>query len=303
MLELHRRCCLHGVSREQVEALIKVDPESVSDLDEMGELPLHCAVRNNQVGAGVIETLCSAYPDAALIVNPFLKELPLLTLLTRCGLVGVRRSEVEALIEANPEAVSTPDARGGLPLHRAVRNNHVREGVIETLCSAYPDAAFVVNPSLKELPLLTRCGMYGVSRGEVEALIDANPEAVSTRDARGELPLHRAVRNNHVGEGVIETLYATINAMEIDAANFRLFLRHAARLYLDQSSPDNLLHLRKQWRSMQQWDQRRHMQCPAPFRGLAFVVLLVLQRNRIPNKSMIMMKLLPFVADVAMLSP
>ena len=72
--------------------------------------------------------------------------------------------------------------------------------------------------------------MHRVSRREVEALIEANPEAVNTRDASGKLPLHHAVRNSCVGEGVIETLYATINAMEIDVANYRLFLRHAARL-------------------------------------------------------------------------
>lgn len=209
--------------------------------------------------------------------------------------------EVEALIEAHPKALSTPDSSGSLPLNRAVRHQ-VGEGVIETLCRCYPDAACNLDPYLQQLPMMQRC-IHGGSQRDVEALIEANPQAVSTRDSQGNLPVHYAVKYKENGEGVIETLYATIHAMQIDVANYKLFLTHASRLQIDQSLLDNnLLVLRTQWRSMQRWHVGCHMQCPASFRRFAFVILLVLRRNGIRSGSMMMMSsLLPYLADASML--
>merc|ERR1712232_900141 len=120
--------------------------------------------------------------------------------------------------------------------------------------------------------------MHGVRCSEVEALIEANPQALIQKPS----PLHLARKNSFCGERVVDVLKATINAMSIDFVYYRLFLQFADGLQLTrlELGSERLDGLSLQWRSMLHWHIDLHCSCPTRFRQLVILLLLCLQRRR-----------------------
>lgn len=116
-----------------VREVLKHYPEAAKIKDKNGNLPLFLACRRKKVSAGVIKALLRIYPEAA-----GLKIMGQLALHHLVHTGSPSPDAVSALINANPQAPSTPNAFGNLPLHYlcALKEPHIH--VVRILMTAYP---------------------------------------------------------------------------------------------------------------------------------------------------------------------
>ena len=105
---------------------------------------------------------------------------------------------IESLLSAYPEAASIVDNQGFLPLHYAC-GNRANEGVINTLLIIYPDGAKFRDHLGGKLPLhhLSLRGPYSV--GAIYFLITVYPQAVQEKDNAGYTPVEIAKMANYPG--------------------------------------------------------------------------------------------------------
>ena len=92
-----------------------------------------------------------------------------------------------------PKAVSTPNNKGKLPIHYAVRQG--RTNVCRLLLTINPKSAFCATSKLK-LPL-----HYAISEGYMDIskdLLQINARAIHATTSKGKIPLHFAARWGHV---------------------------------------------------------------------------------------------------------
>jgi len=162
----------------------------------------------------------------------------------RFGASSVRLETVEKMIEMFPEALSTRDALGFLPLHYAadggatpevlfalwksytdaasmrtkgsgllclhlaVKSTNSSKLCVETVLSIFPEAAMELDKE-GNMPLHLACGTSSTSDGAnaaiVELLMTAYPDALAVKNNKGMVPLHMACLSNNV-EAVDELL-------------------------------------------------------------------------------------------------
>ncbi len=99
-----------------------------------------------------------------------------------------------ALTAQDTVALSTPDSKGLLPLHRALGDN-VCLGIIKLLILAYPAALKVPNSNGDSI-LHAAC--LGGNCGAVKYLVEMNTRFVSVRNADNKLPIQLLFENESV---------------------------------------------------------------------------------------------------------
>ena len=175
---------------------------------------------------------------------------------------------VELLLKANPEAVSSKDNKGWLPLHVYARTgansaillrlvNAYHTGIREVdskgrlplhlacmsgrgddaflemlshIIDLYPRALSAKEKQHSFLPLHMACSASYTSDSLVKLLLDRYPDAIKKTDAFSSLPLHLAVRSKAPSR-VIKRLLASYpaGAMQLDADG-RLTLHWACKM-------------------------------------------------------------------------
>jgi ankyrin repeat protein len=102
---------------------------------------------------------------------------------------GVSGPELEALLLAHPGATGAEDSQGLLPLHHAAAHGHAPTTQLLVVAHA-PGVHHRAVGGLLPLHLACQCSADALE--VVTLLLEAGPEAATSPDRRGRLPLHVA---------------------------------------------------------------------------------------------------------------
>jgi len=173
-----------GLYPEQIEELDENDLHGSSartDIRTSHQTALHLAASSNAVGESgrnIIKHLLRAYPGAAEVVDGIEGSLPLHCIVENEHKRHWMHDGINAIYQANTNAVQSQDKKGKLPLHRA--------------------AAAIFHPATS-LDMLTRSTICN--------LVRVYPEGASVKDNQGCLPLHVVVSNAEVWGAEVEAIY------------------------------------------------------------------------------------------------
>jgi len=232
---------------ETVEKLIQENPQSLSEADPDGLLPLHVACQNN-LSLAIIQLLLEHHKDA-IRAETMEGQLPLHLAMEATAPLDV----VQCLVQAHSTGLCSPDAEGRLPVHVCVEEDASMD-VVEYISRQCPEALQQAD-KFQSLPLhlaitnsaeleLIRlwvdlypqalqckdgCGrlllhlavFYRLPLDVVELLMERYPEATSITDKEGKLPLHIAVGIGLDVEGVKLILKKTPTKLTLGALDDR----------------------------------------------------------------------------------
>jgi ankyrin repeat protein len=116
---------------------------------------------------------------------------------------------------AYPEAISTPDSRGMLPLHLACRyGGHSSYQIILLLIRLWPEAlrrpANLSKSKQNMLPLHIACDCGPMPLKILKLIIERYPEAIFTPNGNGDLPIHIACKGYHVKAETVKYLISQL---------------------------------------------------------------------------------------------
>ena len=162
--------------------------------DADGYLPMHLALANRG-SERLLMLLIDAYPGALLERDPA-GRLPFHIV---CRDPTCLLSFVQFLLKAEPKVLGEKDPNGDLPLHMSIRHRCPAETTL-LLLESHPAAAAAKDKD-GNLPLHLCLRFRGIGDLKQQhkvffALVDANPDAVRARNAKKDLPLHRAALFN-----------------------------------------------------------------------------------------------------------
>lgn len=149
-------------------------------------------------------SVAKAHPSMSFVDNVVRLDPKALTTPDRDGAVALMYAAawnadtalMERLYTMNPNACSATDAYGFYPLHFACYVGTLP--AVQFLLQKYPKAARLKNRA-GTLPLLASC--VNSRRGGVDmarSLLDVYPQAISTSDDEGNLPLHMAAQHGSI---------------------------------------------------------------------------------------------------------
>ena len=157
------------VTLRVVQLLLNGWPESISQPNQHGILPIHCLCRNNDL-------------DEAVSVDIFdLDEAVSVDILT-------------LLLEEHPESVHREASDGGLPIHMAARAGK-SPNFLKLLVNAYPRSVRIVD-EINHLPIHKACVGRKSSLDTVKYLLGVYPESINIGGSCGYLPIHCAASSN-----------------------------------------------------------------------------------------------------------
>ena len=158
-------------------------------------LPVHFLCGRKSTPVSVLETLVKAHPSgSSSLMTPESNagRLPLHIAVLK----GASLAVVEYLCQAEPQALSTWDQEGNLPLHYAAM--YASDAVVALILRAYPQACHDANAQSQRLPLHLLCARswggcapeHIIALGTIQTVIHEYPDALKVADRRGRLPLH-----------------------------------------------------------------------------------------------------------------
>jgi hypothetical protein len=130
-----------AIAEEAVNHILAISPECARVTDAAGALPLHWAVRNQEVAFGVLNVLIKAYPESPTIVD---KKgfLPIHW--------GVNQDQpnvevIRHLLKLYPAGAAAASQSGNLPLHICVNREKPSPAIIKALMNVYPEGIHVAD--------------------------------------------------------------------------------------------------------------------------------------------------------------
>eukprot|EP00536_Pseudo-nitzschia_multiseries_P002319 jgi/Psemu1/183239/e_gw1.30.132.1 len=196
---------IHDTARltdwKSVALLCEKKPEAAAYIGNDGWTALHHACNRRCPYPDVVKSLIRAYPDALLCSE----EKGWLPLHYACRFKAPR-DVVELLLHSDPEkgrvAVSRPDRKGRSPLYYAVRYDAPAGNgeLISKLVELCPEAASTPDTDGR-LPLHLACLTKRNWEDGLSHLFDAYPSAIAHRDKRELLPLHLVALRYCHGDG------------------------------------------------------------------------------------------------------
>jgi len=192
-LPIHSLCEVNtdgGVAIEILKLLLKAHPDSVTQTDGEGYLPLHLAAMNKS--PAFCKILVDAYPELAKRVDDD-GDLPIHNACHRG-----RPDTVEYLFELYPESLHIRNNNGYLPIHEAC--GHPNKNTAEIVkflllhdpdCLSKPVVSDFNSDDEGSLPLhLIWSESWGMDEFNMtELLFDLYPEAILIRNRLGQLPI------------------------------------------------------------------------------------------------------------------
>lgn len=209
---------------EEASTLLYNDETYSRIADEVGDLPIHIAVRLG-CPPKLADMLITAFPECIQLHDSG-GSLPLhLAVKHHKGKLWINMVDLTTLIyRAYPQAIHEPDREGNIVLHLAIRYQGP-DDMIRYIMQAYMpglsakdrggnlalhlaiqyDAAYLIiqeilrlNPAAasiandRGLTPLHRVAFFNSSIELLQLILRANPAAASMRDKRGNLPIHLA---------------------------------------------------------------------------------------------------------------
>jgi len=223
--------CKSNAPLDTIQLLLELNPDSISQRDDSGWLPLHRACAYMEPSSlTMIELLISHYPEAVRVPvedNQYNSELPL-HLALKCG---ASAEIIFTLLDHYPDAAKHVTDDGTIALHygcgAACLVNTASLEVIERLVELYPDGVHHAGDEVT-LPLHCACFSYGPSVEIVKFLIDQYPDGAKTQDVLGWFPLHRAAC--HGSLGIVQVLVESYpDAVKAKDGDGRLALHLACK--------------------------------------------------------------------------
>lgn len=215
--------------------LLDANPDSASEVDLSGMLPLHYAALHGAPVA-VVRLLLAAFAtgvqhEASHGWTP----------LTLAIVYGSSADVLAALLGAWPDGarsrIATLDA---LPLHLAAKH-HAPAKILRLLLAAYPDAITEVDGDGR-LPLHLATA-HRADADAIGTLLHADSSACAVADADGYLPLHHAVCNEVSSEAVEALLHAYPHVATVAVSGARLPLHLACANHAPAAAVRALLRL------------------------------------------------------------
>eukprot|EP01035_Chromulina_nebulosa_P008256 gene8256-11189_t len=185
--------------------VLNVFPDEAKRLDGRSWLPLHWAVSLPNTDIQDIENLIIAQPDRLNILTSEFGFNPI-----HLACLNARVDVVHLLMDHLPldERYVTSRYDGSTPLHMAVRSPSNSLALVRELIRLYP-RALKMEDRHRNTPL--HCVSTVSSEGPqiLQALLDAAPQIVQTKNYLCELPLHRLLKSSPpVSPEMIATLLA-----------------------------------------------------------------------------------------------
>jgi len=212
-LPLHRACIYMEPSLTMIELLISHYPEAVrapvNAIECGNELALHLALTSG-ASADIIFILLDHYPDAAKLVTEWTGEIALHYPYHDESTDTATLQVYKRLIKLYPEGVYHTTDNGSLPLHNLCQCPFIPLNVVKFLIDQYPDSVKTRNMNVC-LPL--HCAVYSGSLEIIQLLIEYYPDSVKSKDGHGKLVLHAAC-NDGASRNVVELLMDCYNGEE-----------------------------------------------------------------------------------------
>ena len=246
-----------------IRALLQADVDSAMRPDFHNRLSIHWSVDSGASDPEIVNVLLEAWPGSAKRIESQFGFTPLHIHCYQCNVTRDGPSSekdqlsiASMLIKANPEALSTPDKGGWLPihlyartgrspkmlhllfrayprgisqcdpksrqpLHLAMMNGEGGEDTallfIRHLIDLYPAALMIKEKRHAFLPLHVACSIPQPD-STIALLLERYPDAIKQVDARSSLPLHLAIRAKAPGCTIKRILQAYASgAMSCDA--------------------------------------------------------------------------------------
>ena len=189
--------------------MTRQNPDSLRAVDELGNTPLHRAIRcpppSGFQGLSFAGVALKAYPKAAEIPNND-GQLPLHTgIACLSDHRDADSSDLRGVLHVYRKACETPDKTGSYPLHHAVKAHVLDDGFTMEVLKCYPQAACKpgANGQYPMHALLNRYHSRPIRPKLVKALLKVYRTACSVPDSQGRLPMHYAVNHSHLDQDLL----------------------------------------------------------------------------------------------------
>jgi ankyrin repeat protein len=186
----------YGAPKPVVAALIKANPDGLLAKDKNGDVPLHYAVRNmsntTEASNGVLQLIDGC--PAAAGVHDKEHELPIHYALRNSNtpIQVIRR-----LLDANPASLQVANREKDLPLHVALEgargNSADYDEIILRIVTMSPDGC--KHKNRQGHLALHDALMSAKSIAVIDAIVNANPDAIVVKDREGNDPIHIVLEN------------------------------------------------------------------------------------------------------------
>jgi ankyrin repeat protein len=187
-LDIHEEC-MNQCRSSIILQYIQQYPESISKVDEQGNLPLHRLLRNQSSTMDVTLMMMEKYPAALQCQNMY-GQLPLHV---ECN-YECRSTIISRCVELYPGSLAVADEQGYLPLHRMLWNQSSTIEDALMMIQQYPAALRHHGFHSFYLPIHIECESRCRS-AIISKLIELYPQSLSKVDSWGCLPLHFLLGN------------------------------------------------------------------------------------------------------------
>jgi len=182
LLPIHTLCYNKDLddntSLDILQFMLEIDPNLLSETNILGLLPIHAAVQYKS--SNFCKILIGAYPES-LAVQTRISSLPI-HLASTNGKREDTADTIQYMLEMDPELINAENRDGYLPIHLATENGNTN--TIELLLKFDPDSASKeVNDGSRSLPL--HVASYDSNLSSIQVLYDVYPEAILARSSRG----------------------------------------------------------------------------------------------------------------------
>jgi ankyrin repeat protein len=182
---IHVECS--GKCRENVlSTFIRLSPESLSMVNNDGELPLHVLLRSRSASLAIVTMMIDAYEEALLHPSKSLN----LPIHIEC-LNGGRHELLVDMITRHLDVLSVPNGSGTLPLHCLLMNTCSSIESVQLLLMVSPHD---VSERKGSYALHIECS-HQCRSDVISQLIDLYPDAIREFNHDGLLPIHLVLKN------------------------------------------------------------------------------------------------------------
>ena len=178
-------------SYDNIKLLIGADRSVLQSIDSFRNLPIHIALFNPNITLRVVQLLLNDWPESISQQNRH-GDLPIHSLCANEELDEAVLVQILALlVKKHPESVHREDSDGELPIHKAAGLG-TSPKVLKILVDAYPESIRIPHGEYRILPIHSVCESENCRLDSVKYLLDIYPESINIEDSEGWLPIHSA---------------------------------------------------------------------------------------------------------------
>jgi len=187
---------------DELQSLIDLDRFTSQLINSNGENPLHVACKNPHVTLRVVKLLLNAWPESISQPNRH-GNLPIHYFCRNVKLDETVSVDIlNYLLETSPESIQGEDSVGGLPIHTAARYGKSL-GFLNILVDSHPESVRIIRGEIRALPIHLACSSDNCRLDTVEYLLEKYPGSINVEAYAGWLPIHHAAYSKGSQSAVI----------------------------------------------------------------------------------------------------